>query len=65
MGPIDFFVIVIISAIVGGAVAYIVKAKKSGQKCIGCPDSKTCSSSGGCSGKCSGCNGSCGGSVEE
>ena len=59
MGPIDFFVIVIISAIVGGAVAYIVKAKKSGQKCIGCPDSKTCS------GKCSGCNGSCGGSVEK
>ena len=58
----DIIAIVAIVLIVGGAIAYIVKAKKSGQKCIGCPDSKTCSS-GGCNGKCSGCNGSCGGSV--
>ncbi len=50
--------------IVGGAVAYIIKAKKSGQKCIGCPNSKTCSSEG-CSGNCSGCGGSCGESNEE
>ena len=31
--------------IVGSALAYIIKAKKSGQKCIGCPHSKSC---GGC-----------------
>ena len=40
--------------IIGGAVAYIIKAKKSGQKCIGCPYSKSCSAAkGGCSCGCS------------
>lgn len=39
--------------IIGGAVAYIIKAKKSGKKCIGCPDSASCG--GKCGGKCS-CN---------
>ncbi len=29
--------------VVGGAVAYIIRAKKNGQKCIGCPHSKQCS----------------------
>ena len=47
----EIIAIIAVVLIVGGAVAYIVKAKRSGQKCIGCPDSKTCS------GKCSGCNG--------
>ena len=37
-------------AILGGAVFYIIRSKKKGSKCIGCPDS-------GCNGKCSGCNG--------
>lgn len=50
----DYIVILVVAIIIGGAVGYIIKAKRSGQKCIGCPDSKTCS------GKCSGCNGSCG-----
>lgn len=59
----DIIAAVAIVLIVGGAIAYIVKSKKSGQKCIGCPDSKTCSS-GGCSGKCSGCNGACGEKTE-
>lgn len=40
----DIIVILILVAIVGGALHYIVKAKKSGIKCIGCPSSKTCSS---------------------
>ena len=41
--------IVSIVLIVGGALAYIIKAKKSGQKCIGCPYAKTCNASkGGC-----------------
>ena len=38
--------------IIGGAVAYIIKAKKSGKRCIGCPDSSSCSGNCGC---CSGC----------
>lgn len=37
---------------VGVAVAYIVKAKKSGTKCIGCP-------SGGCCSKKSSCHEGC------
>ena len=54
----NYLAIGLIFIIVGGAVAYIIKAKRSGHKCIGCPDSKNCSS-GECSGGCSGCNGSC------
>ena len=50
----DIIAAAFIVLIVGGAIAYIIKAKKSGQKCIGCPDSKTCA------GKCLGCGGSCG-----
>lgn len=52
---------VIVVSILGGAVAYIVKAKKSGKKCIGCPDGccRTPSKSSGstCSGSCSSCCG--------
>ena len=39
----DIIPIIIIALIIGGAVFYIIKAKKSGRKCIGCPDSATCS----------------------
>ena len=53
----NIIIIAVIALIIGGAVAYIVKAKKNGQKCIGCPDSKTCS--GYCSGGCASC-GHCG-----
>lgn len=42
----DYIVLVIILAILGFAIGYIVKARRSGQKCIGCPNSKSCS--GGC-----------------
>ncbi|MBQ9759905.1 MAG: FeoB-associated Cys-rich membrane protein [Clostridia bacterium] len=39
----DIIVIAVILLIVGAASAYIIKAKKSGKKCIGCPDSCSCS----------------------
>ncbi len=42
MNPIDIIIAVIILIIVGGAVYYIYRAKKDGQKCIGCPYSKEC-----------------------
>ncbi|MBE6649486.1 MAG: FeoB-associated Cys-rich membrane protein [Ruminococcaceae bacterium] len=45
---IDIIVSIILVAIIGGAITYIVKAKKNGQKCIGCPHSKTCSGKCGC-----------------
>ncbi len=50
MGPIDYVIIAAIVLIIGGAVAYIIKAKKSGKKCIGCPDSSSCG--GGACGSC-------------
>ncbi len=53
MNPIDYLIIAIVVAIVGGAAFYIYKVKKSGKKCIGCPDSATCS------GNCAGCACSC------
>ena len=52
----DFIVIAVILLIIGAATAYIIKAKKSGKKCIGCPDGCSC---GKAQGGCSGCNGGC------
>lgn len=46
----DLIVIAVIAVLVGGAAWYIIKAKKSGKKCIGCPDG------GSCSGSCQSCN---------
>ena len=43
MSPADWIVLAVILLTVGGATAYIIKAKKSGKKCIGCPDSCSCS----------------------
>ncbi len=54
MKPVDFIILAVIVLILGLAARYICKAKKSGKKCIGCPDS------GSCSGNCSGCSYGCG-----
>jgi len=55
--------------IVGLAALYVIRAKKSGRKCIGCPDgcctpSKDGSAGSPCSGTCSGCCG-CGKTTPE
>ena len=42
MKPIDFIIIGVIVLIVGGAITYIVKKKKSGARCIGCPWAGQC-----------------------
>lgn len=42
--------VAVIVLIVGGAIAYIIKAKKSGKKCIGCPDACSCQNQNGCCG---------------
>lgn len=39
---IDVIVALALLLIVGGAVVYIVKQKKRGTKCIGCPFAETC-----------------------
>ena len=54
MGIADSIIIVVIGLILGLAAGYVYKAKKSGKKCIGCPDS------GSCSGNCSACSCGCG-----
>ena len=45
----NVLILAVLALIVGGAALYILKAKKRGVKCIGCPNG----------GKCSGCCGSC------
>ena len=51
MGP-DIIVIIIIALILAGAIYYIVKQKKSGAKCIGCPHSKCCNKKNSCNSTC-------------
>ena len=46
----DMIVIAVVVVIAFLAVGYIVRAKKSGKKCIGCPDGSACS------GSCADCN---------
>ena len=41
---IDYIVIGILVVIIAAAAFYVYKAKKSGKKCIGCPDGCSCSS---------------------
>ena len=53
MNTVDYIVIAIIVGIIALALFAMYKSKKSGKKCIGCPDS------GSCSGNCSGCNCHC------
>ena len=38
----DIIAIAVIAAVVGIAVAYIVRQKKKGAKCIGCPYAESC-----------------------
>lgn len=60
----NVIVIAILVIAIGAAVAYLVKAKRSGVKCIGCPSGGSCShkkegASGcgcGCGGKERGCD---------
>ena len=48
----NVIIIALLVVIFGGVIGYLVKAKKRGQKCIGCPHSGTC-------------GGNCGGLKEE
>ena len=55
MNPADLILILVLAAIGCGAVFAIIKAKKSGRKCIGCPGTTGDGST--CGGKCGGCKG--------
>ena len=50
----NILIIVVLGTIVGLALGYVIRAKKKGVKCIGCPNGASCGKSG-----CSGCNGQC------
>ena len=39
----NILLIFILAAILGLAAGYVIRAKKQGKKCIGCPNSGTCS----------------------
>lgn len=39
---IDIIVGLVLAVLIGGAIAYIVKEKKKGTVCIGCPAAGTC-----------------------
>jgi len=49
----DILVVLVLLGIVGAAAIYIVKAKRRGVKCIGCPHAEACAHKGNCSGACS------------
>ncbi len=42
MGPVDYLLLGLMALLVFLAAAYLLRAKKKGQKCIGCPYSKAC-----------------------
>ena len=54
MNPVDVILVAVIVVIAAAAVWFILKSKKSGKMCIGCPDSCACSG-GNCNGGCNGC----------
>ncbi len=65
MELVDIIVIAAIVLIVGAALAYIIKAKKSGKKCIGCPDSCSCAAKDKKENKQGGCSSCCGCHIED
>ena len=42
----DVIAIIVIAIIMIGAILYIIKSKKSGKKCIGCPYACSCNKKG-------------------
>jgi len=53
----DIIVVAIIICIVGAAIRYIIKEKKRGVKCIGCPEGCSCSAKKAGNAQC--CGGCC------
>ena len=51
MNSADYLVLALIAVILGLVVFYIIRSKKKGSKCIGCPDGASCN------GNCANCPG--------
>ena len=53
MTPADWIAIAAILLLIGGAAAYLIRAKRKGAKCVGCPYCRSCGTEkgkGGCGG---------------
>ena len=50
----NFIVVAVLILIIGGATLYVLKQRKKGVKCIGCPDGAKCSGDCSCCSSCSG-----------
>lgn len=48
MNPSDIIAIAVIVLVIGAAAFYIIREKKKGKKCIGCPYANNCGGSCGC-----------------
>lgn len=48
---VNFLILALVGILVGSAAGYIMKSKKRGIQCIGCPDAPSCG------GNCTGCSG--------
>ena len=48
----NFILLAVLAVIIGAALAYVIKAKKRGVKCIGCPDGAKCSGNCSCCSNC-------------
>ena len=46
MSPIDYLLIAGVLLLMGGIVLFVVRSRKKGKKCIGCPHSESCSGCG-------------------
>ena len=42
MGLTDIIILAVIAILIGGAVFYVLREKKKGRKCIGCPYADSC-----------------------
>ena len=49
---VDFLIVILLLIILRAAIIYIVKAKKSGAKCIGCPAGGNCTQGSKACGEC-------------
>ena len=52
---VNFIIIAVVAVILGMAIYYIVKEKKKGTKCIGCPAAGQCAQLNQCNSEC-GCH---------
>ena len=56
----DILVLSAVALILAAVALYILRQKKKGVKCIGCPAGEAACRVSGCSGNCAGCSGNCG-----